>query len=117
MSFRQNSIATPFTEIAFKIHDYAFNALYPCPLHIKVENGIASIKVDNIFQLKYVPYLLIFLFVTILIYPGSCLFLLLLKFFQPNATNAGVVVLVLCISFASALLYQVGNVVLYYNCP
>ncbi len=115
MSTSQNTVATPLAASAFKLHNNTFNALYPSPLNITIEYGRASIKLESIFQLKYIPFLLIFVIVTALIMPGSCLYLIFLKLFQPRASTVGVVQLVVFIFLGTCTMYQIGTLILYQN--
>ncbi len=112
---KQNTVATPLAAVAIKQHNYIFNRLYPCPLQVKIENGKAAIKVDYIFQSKYLPFILLFVLVTSILTPLSCLFLLTLKLFLSNTTQLGVVQLVIIIFVGSCTFCQLGVVVLYYK--
>lgn len=115
MSNQKNAVASPLMEVAFKLHDYIFNTLYPYPLSVKITNGKAAIKIDKTLQSKYIPCILLSVFIIAILVPGSCIFLLLVKLFQPNATNFGVVEVVRFIVIGSCTIYQIKAVILYYN--
>lgn len=114
MYHNKNAIATPLTEFAYKLHTYIFNGVYPCPLHLSFKNGRASMKLESVFQLKYIPFLLNFVLFTSIIIPGSCIFLLAFKLFKPNESSAGSLSLVCCIMLGSFSIYQVIICLLYY---
>lgn len=115
MSLHQNIVATKLTEKAFKLHDYIFNMFYQCPLQVKVENGQAAVKLDHVFQLKYIPFLIFSVFLTATILPGSCIFILICKLFFRNSFEISAVKLVSVILVGSCALCQLGNIILYFK--
>lgn len=108
----KNTFATPLVEKAYDLHKFMFNYVYPYPMSIQFQNGTVSFKVNNIFQLKYIPFLLILLVITIIACFGSCLFLLLLKLFHRSA-KVDAAELVVCLCFGFFVLLEWGIYVLH----
>lgn len=108
---RKNTIATPLVADAYKLHKFMFRHLYPYPFEIRIKNEIISIKVDRVLKLKYVPFLLNEILITVIIGLGSCVFLPLLKLFIPTA-KPDALVLVICVFLGSCAILEWGIYVL-----
>lgn len=109
----QNTVATPLAIKALKLHYFVYNSFYQCPLKVKIENCRVFVNLDNVLQLKYIPFLFNFVFVTSIIFPASCWFLLALKVFFRNSIEIGIVQLVIIIFAGSCTLSQLRVIMLY----
>lgn len=107
----KNIIVTPLTIRAWNSHYKFFNFLYPFPVQFNFHNGRIFLHVDSILQTKYIPFLLAQVLITLIIGFGSCVFLLLFKFFHHSA-NLGVLSCIIfiflgCAAFLELSLYVV----------
>lgn len=104
----RNAIATPLVANAYKLHCNIFHHFYSFPLQFHFENCQVSVKVDKIFQLKYIPLLLAIILITTLIGFNSCVFVLLLKLFRPE-TEVIIPVIVFFVMLAFSSLFEWGT--------
>lgn len=103
-SISTNAIATTFVEQAYKLHCKIYHHFYPYPLQIKFENHQLSLQVDNIFQLKYTPWIVSIVLITTLIGFNSCIFVLSLAFFYGNSKiSVSVIVFLIMLTSCSIL--------------
>lgn len=76
----KNAIATSLVENAYKLHCLIYHHIYQFPVHFHFKHDQISLKVDDLLQIKYIPWLTVLIFITTLIGFNSCIFVLLLKF-------------------------------------
>lgn len=104
----KNSFATPFVEQAVKWSSLFYKILYPDPIHIYVKRGLFYFKVDNIFQLKYIPFIISTFGLTFLLMIGTCVALPILQKIQHDS-KITVVSIVLAILFSACAILEVGT--------
>lgn len=82
MTENHNTIMTPLVVQAYKMHKLMFHTLYPYPLTVKVENGNIFAKHDRVLKLRYVPFLVTLVVISLFIGLGSCVLIPLFQLFQ-----------------------------------
>lgn len=100
-----NAIATPLVDQAYKLHCKIYHYFYSHPLKIYFEAGKVSVKKENIFTRKYVPWLLGAILITSIIGFNTNFFLLLIKLFRRD-TPITTTVLVFLVMFTSCSFFQ-----------
>lgn len=82
MTQNLNIIVTPLVIQAYKLHKLIFHTLYPYPLTQTVENGNIFVKVDTVLRLRYIPFLVALVVISLIIGLGSCMLIPLFHLFQ-----------------------------------
>ncbi len=109
-----NSVVTPFFKHAYKIHRLLFRHIYPHPLDIEFDKQSISVKVDNILQLKYIPFFIALVVISTIIGFGSCAFLPLLKLFH-RSSNIGIIGIVFCLFLGSCSFLEWATYVVFHK--
>lgn len=115
MSLPQNSVATDIAEKTLKLHDFIFTKVYQCPLQIKIKTHQIAVKLDHLFQRKYIPFLFFSVLLTSIILPFSCILLLIAKLYLQKSFQVGVVQTVALMFVGSCTLCQLGDFLSYFK--
>ncbi len=108
----RNTVATPLVATSLKLHNFIFGQGYAYPLDITIQHSKVSVKVDNVFQLKYIPFFTALILFTFLIGFNSCLFVLSLKLFRPK-TPISVVAIIFSVLFGSCSFVEWASYIVY----
>lgn len=111
-----NSLATALMAEALQLNQLLFSKFYPYPLKIQIVNGQISLKFDDFFQLKYILFLVIFIFFTVILGFGSCLLVLFLNRFF-TAYQPDVAAPMMCLFFLTCIFTQITTYILYFLFP
>ncbi len=109
-----NTFATSSVANAYKVHKVIYGHLYPYPMEIHIKNHKIFIEIDNIVQMKYIPFLIAFIVITAIIGFGSCALLLTLKIFQPMPSFDAIAV-IFCIFLACCSFLEIGTYITYWK--
>lgn len=112
----RNVIVSFFLVQAYNLHQLIFGQIYSYPVDISFNKRKISWKVDNVFQAKYVPFIVATTIITGFIGMGSSVFLLVLKLVQPSS-NISMIVIFNCIFLVACGCLEIGTYTVHLRAP
>lgn len=100
-----NSIVTPHFIDAYKLHRLLFQRFYQYPFDIELNKHKISVKLNNVLQLKYIPFLIALIVITTMIGFSTCAFLPMFKLFK-RSSHIDPIAVVICVFLGSCSLLE-----------